>query len=867
MLEDNLNKIVKRKDYRPLDWLCNKIFINFQIKKNFVIVKSKLYFKQNISDSSKNSYIFLHGKNLETLNSSINFKNKFEALNLKKYLSESNVVKINVPKNSRKVIFKSVVKIYPKNNYSLEGLYESNKMICSQCEPEGFRKITWFPDRPDNLSIFTTRIEASLKYKYLLSNGNLIKSGLVNSNKNKYVIWKDPFPKPSYLFALVAGNLDLSQDKYFTKSGKQVLLQIYTDKGNSHLTKFAMKSLKKAMSWDEKKYGLEYDLNRFMIVAVDHFNMGAMENKGLNIFNSKFVLFNINTATDQDMINIESIIAHEYFHNWTGNRVTCRDWFQLTLKEGLTVFRDQQFSGDMRGLSLKRIEDVSLLKSVQFSEDMGSNKHSIRPNQYLEVNNFYTPTIYEKGAEVIRMLFNYLGEKKFITSVQNYLKWFDGKSATCEDFINSLEITSKLYLKDFFKWYDQYGIINLNISRKINLKNEIEIKFSQDCKSYDKAVPIPIKFALFDIKGKFIKFKLNGSKIKKENTFILKKKVDKIILKNVDCLATPSFLRNFSAPVNMNSDLTNDELLRILKYDDDNFNKWDSAQNLYLNYFNENLSTKFVEVIEDILKTDRVNRSIQALILKPPSNELFEHSKITSDPLKIYHSKNKYLIEFFKKIENTLIKVVLDIKKTNYEHQNSMGSRLLLSIALPYLCSIKNFQAYEIASSFCKSKIMTIKIIGLNSFIRNGHPDAIKHLNDFYKEFSFDNLVLEKWFSMMASFNLKNNESLDFIKSLLRHKQFDYKSPNKVRSVIGAFQKDNIELFHANDESGYDFVSKQIIKIDKINPQISARLILPLTRYSNYNLTRKNKMLKYVKKILDVNPSKDLYEIASKAFN
>ena len=867
MIVDNLNKITKRKDYRPLSWLCIKVFINFEISKNFVIVKSKLYFKKNVINSFTNSYIYLYGKNLETLNSSINFNNKFKPVSFNKYLSDLNVIKIKVPISTKRVIFKSVVKIYPKKNYSLEGVYESNKMICSQCEPEGFRKITWFPDRPDNLSIFTTRIESSLKYKYLLSNGNLIKSGVTNSKKNKYVLWKDPFPKPSYLFALVAGDLDLSEDKYFTKSGKKILLQIYTDKGNSHLTEFAMKSLKKAMSWDEKKYGLEYDLNRFMIVAVNHFNMGAMENKGLNIFNSKFVLSNINTATDQDMINIESIIAHEYFHNWTGNRVTCRDWFQLTLKEGLTVFREQQFSGDMRDLSLKRIEDVSLLKSVQFPEDMGSNKHSIRPNQYLEVNNFYTPTIYEKGAEVIRMLSNYLGENKFINSVKYYLKNFDGKAATCEDFINSLEITSKLYLKDFFKWYDQFGVINLNISRKCKSKNEIEIKFSQDCKFYKKAIPIPIKFALFNKNGKFIKFKLNGSKIQKEHTFILNKKIDKVIVKNVDCFATPSFLRNFSAPVNMKNDLTNEELLRILKFDDDNFNKWDAAQNLYLNYFKKKSTSGFIDVMEDILKINKLNKSILALILKPPSTEMFEHSKDISDPLETYFDRKKYLIEFFKKIEKTLFKVVLDIKKTNYEHKKSIDTRLFLSIALPYLCSIKNHDAYDIALSFCKSNIMTIKTIGLNCFIRNGHPESIKLLSDFYDEFSFDKLVVEKWFAMMASFNLKNNNSLDFIKNLLRHKQFDYKNPNKVRSVLGTFQKDNIELFHADNESGYDFISKQIIKIDKINPQISARLILPLTRYSNYNLTRKNKMLKYVKRIMDFNPSKDLYEIASKALN
>ena len=370
--------------------------------------------------------------------------------------------------------------INPKSNTALEGLYLSNGIYCTQCEPEGFRKITWFPDRPDNLSIFTVKIQSLVKYNSLLSNGNLIKSTISNVNQNGYIIWKDPFLKPSYLFALVAGNLDVSNDHFLTKSGKKVLLQIFTDIGNKKFTKFAMQCLKKAMFWDEEKYGLEYDLDRFMIVAVDHFNMGAMENKGLNIFNSKYVLADESTATDQDLINIESIIAHEYFHNWTGNRVTCRDWFQLTLKEGLTVFRDQQFSSDIRGNSLKRIEDVKLLRSIQFPEDEGPNKHPIRPDEYKEINNFYTPTVYEKGAEVIRLIHTTVGEKNFQKGMKLYISRHDGKAATCDDFLLAMQDASGEDLSLFEHWYTQSGTPELNVVIKyIAESNHLHVTFTQ----------------------------------------------------------------------------------------------------------------------------------------------------------------------------------------------------------------------------------------------------------------------------------------------------------------------------------------------------------------------------------------------------
>jgi len=465
--------IKNRLDYKPLFWLPNVTDLQFFIYQKFTIVKSAISFKKNessiIKEHNLENVLELNGSNLETINFQLKI-NKSKNINIEidNFKKNAELIVIPITQNAETVKIFTEVKIFPIENQSLEGLYESNNMLCTQCEPEGFRKITWFPDRPDCLSLFKVKIEASTKYNTILSNGNLIEEGVsLNASQDRHFkIWMDPFPKPSYLFALVVGNLEFLESSYITLSKKNIKLRIYTEIGNKHLSGHAMDSLKKAMYWDEHVYGLEYDLDIFMIVAVSHFNMGAMENKGLNIFNSKYVLADHNTATDRDLKNIEAIVAHEYFHNWTGNRVTCRDWFQLTLKEGLTVFRDQEFSADMNERGVKRIEDVSLLKAIQFPEDSGSNKHPIRPDTYKEINNFYTPTVYEKGAEVIRMIYNYIGEKNYRRGIDTYFNYYDGQAVTCENFIDALSEGSKINLSIFNKWYSQAGTPEIEIIRE-----------------------------------------------------------------------------------------------------------------------------------------------------------------------------------------------------------------------------------------------------------------------------------------------------------------------------------------------------------------------------------------------------------------
>ena len=773
-----------------------------------------------------------------------------------------------MPSNTSFVKIFTEVKIYPSTNNSLEGLYQSNNMLCTQCEAEGFRKITWFPDRPDCLSLFTVRIEVTDKFKTILSNGNLIEEGIIKNKNGKYnrlfKVWHDPFPKPSYLFALVVGNLESNSSKYLTSSKKEIKINIFSEIGNKNFTNYAMNSLKKAMRWDEEKYGLEYDLDTFMIVAVSHFNMGAMENKGLNIFNSKFVLADKKTATDRDLQNIESIVAHEYFHNWTGNRVTCRDWFQLTLKEGLTVFRDQEFSGDMNNRGVKRIEDVSLLRSIQFAEDAGSNSHPIRPDEYKEINNFYTPTIYEKGAEVIRMIYNYLGNTLYKKGMDLYFNRYDGKAVTCEDFIKALADGSKLDLSMFEKWYSQSGTPNLKITRKENDLG-LELNFSQKINNKISNLPIPIKIAFLNKKGSLVKFSLNKSKLRYEHVYLLSKSKDKVSVICNEKEITPSILRDFSAPVLLKTDIKINEYIHILKFDNDSFNKWDAAQNLYLNCFFKKFNLNIlIKTLRELILEKKVNYSLMALLLELPSRTTFENLSNDVDPISIFKRKK----DFMKKIALGLQEVfeinALKLYKSKIQDDKSFGERLLLEKILKYLILIESSIGIQIAKKITASKNMTLSIIGLKSLCLANNQLALNYLNDFYKKWKNNHLVIEKWFEMMSTLNI-GSQGLNLIKHLLKHKDFDYKNPNKLRSVLSTFQRENVLLFHANDSSGYKFVSEQVAIIDKSNPQAAARLILPLTRFKNYSCERKNKIKDVLKSINKPFISNDLSEIIEKA--
>ena len=865
----------KREDYKPLLWVPNNIFLDISIFENFSLIKSEMLFKKNkISVNKKNDLdhcIELNGVNLETIEFSVVIDND-EPFNvdLVSLTRRNEVLLLPIPKDASLIKIFSQVKIYPKENKSLEGLYESNQMFCTQCEPEGFRKITWFTDRPDCLAIFKVRIEGAKFYRTMLSNGNLIEEGIVKVNGKEsdrhFTIWSDPFPKPSYLFALVVGNLAVSESSFTTSSNKLIKLKIFTEIGNQHLTTYAMKSLKNAMAWDEKKYGLEYDLKAFMIVAVSHFNMGAMENKGLNIFNSKFVLADNSTATDTDLGNIESIVAHEYFHNWTGNRVTCRDWFQLTLKEGLTVFRDQEFSAEMNNKDVKRIEDVSLLKSIQFPEDAGSNSHAIRPDQYIEINNFYTPTVYEKGAEIIRMIFNYLGEENYRKGMDAYFRLYDGKAVTCEDFLKALSLGSKVSLDRFKKWYSQSGTPIVNIIRTKN-KKDWNFNIFQSVNNQPSDLPIPIKISLIDKNGSLIKFKIDNSELSYEHVYLLSKNNENIKISSENLEVTPSLLRSFSAPVILKTDLITNDYLHILKFDNDGFNKWDAIQNLYLDsYVNKNTIYSIISILRDLLSQKNINLSLLSFLLDMPSRSVFENYLKKANPIDVYN-KRKVLM---KKI-GVALQDVFEIKALELYHykivaEERNGERALLGKILNYLVLINNQKGVNLAEKITLSKNMTLSITGLKSLCLYGSKPPLNLLNKFYKKWKDHSLVIEKWFELMSILNIEK-EGLNFIKDLLLHESFEYKNPNKIRSVLGSFQKENVLLFHAHDSSGYNFISEQVSLIDETNPQAAARLVLPLTRFSNYDEIRKNKMKKALKNISNQSISSDLSEIVNKALN
>ena len=867
------NVVKKRSDYKPLFWLTKDTYLEFLIFDKYTIVKSKIIFQknnfQNIIDYNLESHLELNGVDLVTTKFELILDdNPPQNIKIESLKKQNEAVIIPVPSKTSFVKIFTEVKIYPSANNSLEGLYQSNNMLCTQCEAEGFRKITWFPDRPDCLSLFTVRIEVADKFKTILSNGNLIKEGIIKNKNGKYnrvfKVWHDPFPKPSYLFALIVGNLESNSSKYLTSSKKEIKINIFSEIGNKNFTNYAMNSLKKAMRWDEEKYGLEYDLDTFMIVAVSHFNMGAMENKGLNIFNSKFVLADKKTATDRDLQNIESIVAHEYFHNWTGNRVTCRDWFQLTLKEGLTVFRDQEFSSDMNNRGVKRIEDVSLLRSIQFAEDAGSNSHPIRPDEYKEINNFYTTTIYEKGAEVIRMIYNYLGKTLYKKGMNLYFNRYDGKAVTCEDFIKALADGSKLDLSMFEKWYSQSGTPNLNFTRKENDLG-LELNFSQKINNKISNLPIPIKIAFLNKKGSLVKFSLNNSKLRYEHVYLLSKSKDKVSVICNENKVTPSILRDFSAPVILKTDLRISEYIHILKFDNDSFNKWDAAQNLYLNCFFKKLNLNIlIKPLRELILEKKVNYSLMALLLELPSWTTFENLSNDVDPISIFKRKK----DFMKKIAFGLQEVfeinALKLYKSKIQDDKSSGERLLLEKILKYLILIESSIGIQIAKKITASKNMTLSIIGLKSLCLANNQLALNYLNDFYKKWKKNHLVIEKWFEMMSTLNI-GSQGLNLIKHLLKHEDFDYKNPNKLRAVLSTFQRENVLLFHANDSSGYKFVSEQVAIIDKSNPQAAARLVIPLTRFKNYSFERKNKIKDVLKSINKPFISNDLSEIIEKA--
>lgn len=767
----------------------------------------------------------------------------------------------------------------PAANTSLQGLYQSGDAFCTQCEAEGFRQITYMLDRPDVLARYTTKITADkAKYPFLLSNGNRIAGGDLDDGRH-WVEWNDPFPKPSYLFALVAGGFDILQDKFVTKSGREVALELYVNRGNLDRADWAMQSLKRAMKWDEDRFGLEYDLDIYMIVAVDFFNMGAMENKGLNIFNDKYVLANPQTATDDDYLAIESVIAHEYFHNWTGNRVTCRDWFQLSLKEGLTVFRDQEFSSDTGSRPVNRINNVKFLRTVQFAEDAGPMAHPIRPEKVIEMNNFYTVTVYEKGAEVIRMLHTLLGEKGFQKGMKLYISENDGKAATCEDFVSAMERANDLDLTQFRRWYSQSGTPELTISDRYDEKNHVyQLQVSQltppTADQMEKVnLHIPLKIALYDENG--VAQTLYDSEGVVDNVLNITQKDQTFEFHNIYTKPIPALLSDFSAPVKLDYDYKTSQLITLVKFAENGFIRWDAVQMLlnaelrrnvsnYQQGIELDLSAETIAVLQQILTNYQKDIELTSLILTLPKATEFAELFKTIDPDAISAVREFMARTIAENLQELLFKTYNQIRLDEYKiERQDIALRKLRNVCLSYL-AYTNMGNNLVNKHYSYSNNMTDTLAALTAATQAKLPCRDNLLADFEQKWQQDGLVMDKWFALQASRPEEN--VLNNVMQLMEHPSFNFNNPNRVRSLVGTFTGQNLKAFHAIDGSGYRFLTDILIKLNKSNPQVASRLIEPLIRFARYDAQRQTLMKRALERISETEDlSRDLYEKIEKA--
>ncbi|MDQ7005336.1 MAG: aminopeptidase N [Ghiorsea sp.] len=762
--------------------------------------------------------------------------------------------------------------INPQANTALEGLYRSSGNYCTQCEAHGFRRITYFQDRPDVMATFTVNIIADkASNPVLLSNGNPINSGDLADGKH-FAEWHDPFPKPCYLFALVAGDLAKVEDSFTTQSGRNITLQIYTEPHHIHQCDFAMASLKRAMAWDERRFGLEYDLDLFMIVAVDDFNMGAMENKGLNIFNSRLVFASPETATDDDYIAIEAVIGHEYFHNWTGNRVTCRDWFQLSLKEGLTVFRDQEFTADLHDRAVKRIEDVRLLRTHQFAEDTSPMAHPIRPASFVEINNFYTVTVYEKGAEVVRLYHSLLGEEGFRKGMDLYFERHDGQAVTTEDFLSAMADANNRDLSQMQTWYEQAGTPHVKVSLDYDADSQTcTLTCEQSCPATSeseqkKPYLIPLKMTLLD---------KDGNILMDEQTLLITQEKQAFTFEHISSQPIPSLLRDFSAPVILDYDYSDDDYAFLMQHDNNPFNQWSAAQALASNNiirlmqdkrFNLNI---IIRAMRPVLENNGLSPALKAEALSLPSVSDMQESWLmqhdTVNPSQVFAAREQLKSNIAQTLKDELLATYQTMQDTPDLSDEAMQQRKLKHVCLSYLTVLDEPEMLELAEQqFNTAQNMTSQYAALFCLVQHDNSQAKQALQSFEEQWKDETNVMDKWFNVQASSPTLG--SLTHIQTLMQHPQFSIKNPNKVRAVLGGFAMRNLSQFHAQDGSGYQFMATQIIALDKLNPQIASRLVRTLMDWKRLEPTRQSLMKAELQRIADTKGlSSDATEIVNKS--
>jgi len=887
------HQVIYRKDYQPPAYTIGQTELGFDLRDNLTTVTSRLQMQRNTAGANS---LRLHGEELTLVSVAIDGR----VLANNEYTVDN--VSLSLTDLPEKFELSIVTEICPETNTALEGLYKSGSMYCTQCEAEGFRNITYYLDQPDVLSVFTTSIEADAKtYPVMLSNGNKVEDKTL-PNGRRFVTWNDPFPKPSYLFALVAGDLAMVDDSFVTMSGREVRLEIYTEPHNITQCDYAMQALKRSMRWDEEVYGREYDLDVFMIVAVEDFNMGAMENKGLNIFNTSCVLATKDTATDAGFERVEAVVAHEYFHNWSGNRVTCRDWFQLSLKEGFTVFRDAEFSADMNAATVKRIEDVAFLRAVQFAEDAGPIAHSIRPDSYIEINNFYTTTVYEKGAEVVRMLHTLLGAEGFRKGSDLYFERHDGQAVTTNDFVCAMEDANDVVLTEFRQWYAQAGTPRLNL-KQIRDGNSLTLEVDQSCgptpgQPQKEPFHIPLTVGLVGADGK----ELDASKLHvssnaqvsaRPNGLLveLKEPSTQLRIDDVPPDAVVSTLRGFSAPVVMVSDRTDAQLSHLVQHDSDGFSRWDACQTLLANEIArraasgtsgvEKTSQSLVELMGVLLNQAIATASAtdasedQALLAKlltlPAEADLFERERPV-DVLRLLAARTSLAADIARAHQDRWLELydALGPRTAYSPDAASMAHRALRNRALAGVALGAPLDAkpqallrkqFEDADNLTDRRAVLAVLLDVEGFSSEFTQEL---LDTFYTDWQDEALVVDAWISLQAGSQLEG--ALARVEQIEAHPAFDMRNPNKVRALYGAFAMANHANFHRADGSGYRFLVERIKRLNDTNPQIASRLTGPLTQWQRYSPDVQSQMRAALKQILETeNLSPNVYELVSKS--
>jgi aminopeptidase N len=869
---------IYRKDYTPPSYLVDTVELGFDLDPAKTVVANRITLRHN--PDSKSRDLVLNGEEIELVAIRMNG----QALKHGQYIVGNNTLTIR--KAPAQVTLEIETTCAPERNTTLSGLYTSNGSFYTQCEAEGFRRITYFPDRPDVMARYTVMLRADKeKYPVLLSNGNLIEEGDLDDGRH-YAKWEDPFKKPSYLFALVAAQLVCQEETYTLASGRDVLLQVWVEKGNLDKTDYAMQSLKNSIRWDEERWNLELDLDRFMIVAVGDFNMGAMENKGLNIFNTKFVLANPRVATDIDYAGIEAVVGHEYFHNWTGNRVTCRDWFQLSLKEGLTVFRDQEFSADMigtaSGRAVTRIEHVRTLRQAQFPEDAGPMAHPVRPDSFVEINNFYTVTVYEKGAEVVRMIQTLVGREGFRKGMDLYFERHDGQAVTCDDFRNAMADANDRDLSLFERWYSQAGTPVVKAATRYDADaRTYDITLTQSCPptpGQPKKLPfhIPVAVGLLGADGRDMQLGqdgMNGATAVLELT----EATQTFSFTGVNEAPTPSMLRDFSAPVVLEYPYTDEQLLHLFSHDSDPVNRWEAGQRLAMERLVRltgavvkdgklDLDATFIDAMRKMLTDATLDPAFREQALLLPSETMIAEQLSVVNPQAIHAARQFVRATIGAGLRTELAQQYL-ANQTPGEYSPdalSAGRRGLKNLALSYLAAAPDADSVKLAQAqFDEAGNMTDRVAALVALIHAGADGAAAALHAFYTDFEHEALVIDKWFAIQASAPATDVKA---VRALMKHPAFTLKNPNRARSLVFNFCAGNPSQFHAQDGSGYAFWAEQVIALDALNPQVASRLARSMDRWRRYTPGLQAHMKKALQKVASQKKlSNDVREVVSKA--